>query len=59
MLNQLNAPPEPAEGGAPFPPPPPPASIPFHQHVRRGPELRFSERTEMKLARRRMPAIFI
>lgn len=44
MLNQLNAPPEPAEGGAPFPPPPPPASIPPHKHVRRGPELRFTEK---------------
>uniref|UniRef100_A0A7S3ZXY3 Uncharacterized protein n=1 Tax=Pelagomonas calceolata TaxID=35677 RepID=A0A7S3ZXY3_9STRA len=43
MLNALNAPPEPAEGGAPFPPPPPPASIPAHKHVRRGPPLRFSE----------------
>ena len=43
MLNQLNAPPEPAEGGAPFPPPPPPASIPSHKHVRRGPPLRFTE----------------
>ncbi len=44
MLNALNAPPEPAEGGAPFPPPPPPSSIPFHQHVRRGPPLKFSEK---------------
>ena len=44
MLNQLNAPPEPAEGGAPFPPPPPPSSIPPHKHVRRGPELRFTEK---------------
>ena len=44
MLNQLNAPPTPDEGGgAPFPPPPPPASIPAEKHVRRGPELRFSE----------------
>jgi len=44
MLNSLNAPPTPDEaGGAPFPPPPPPASIPFHKHVRRGPELKFSE----------------
>ena len=43
MLNQLNAPPEPAEGGAPFPPPPPPTQIPFHKHVRRGPPLKFSE----------------
>ena len=44
MLNQLNAPPTPDEGGgAPFPPPPPPTSIPAEKHVRRGPELRFSE----------------
>ena len=44
MLNALNAPPVPDEGGgAPFPPPPPPASIPSHKHVRRGPPLRFTE----------------
>ena len=44
MLNALNAPHVPDEGGgAPFPPPPPPANIPAEKHVRRGPPLKFSE----------------